>query len=126
MAWTFCSKEDINAFRPIPVNEIRDEWSDLVEGLIRDHLGQPYLGVSQAITDEWHNGEGSVMLKVRHTPIISVQSLTVNDAVLLATDYEVFPSYIQLRGQVFPQGNLNVKVSYTSGSVPDDPVVRLT
>jgi len=125
MPWTLCTKDDIMAFHPIPVAEIRDEWSDMVEGLIREHLGQEYLGLNQVITDEWHSGDGTNILKVRHSPIVSVESVSVNDAVLTASDYVVFTGFIQLKAQTFPVGTLNVKVSYTSGSSDMDPIVRL-
>lgn len=125
MPWVFCSREDITAFHPIPITELRDEWSTLVEGLIRDHLGQSYLGLDEPIADEWHNGDGSPFLRPKHAPILSVDSLAINGSSLQPSDYVVFDQYIQLRSQVFPRGNLNVRLSYSVGSTSIDPVVRL-
>lgn len=134
MAWTLCSKQDVVDIHPVPITDLKDSWSDMVEGLIRDYLGEPNLGVVEAVIDEWHNGDGTPVLRVKAPPIKSVTSLvlaselTMEDGsyvTLSASDYLVFPNFIQLKGMVFPQGLLNVKVSYESGKENDDQVVRL-
>jgi hypothetical protein len=126
MAWILCSKKDVTSIHPIAEADILDEWSDFVEDLIRDHMGQPYLGTTEDVVDEYHNGSGSVLLNVRKPPIVSVNSLTVSEITLSPSDYIVFGSYIQLKNMVFPVGNLNVAISYTSGSLVIKPTVRLT
>jgi len=126
MPWTLCSKDNVQALQPCQPSELRDEWSDEVEAFIRQHLGQPYLGLSQSILDEWHDGDGTHIFHVKKPPIISVDSLRINDVPLTPADYVVFDSYIELRSQVFPKGILNVCVSYTSGSTEVNEVVRLT
>ena len=125
MAWEFSSKEDVMALHPIQQSELRDEWSTMVESLIRDHLGQPYLGVTQVIENEYYNGDGTYMLRVRKPPIASVQQVLVNDVTLTASDYVVFDDHISLKSQVFPLGTLNVRLYYTSGDTNISPTISL-
>lgn len=122
MAWTLCSPEDVASLHPISVEDIEDTWSDMVEGLIRSHTGQPFLGSSSAISDEVHSGDGSNILRVSAPPIVSVTSLQIDDTVLDEDEYYAYDTTIQLKYVVFPRGSLNVKVSYVSGmeEVPDD------
>jgi hypothetical protein len=116
MAWTLCSKTDVMDIHPIPQTELKDSWSDEVEDLIRQHLGAPYLGLTQEIVDEYYDGDGTVFLRVRKPPIISVEAISISGVALTSDDYVVFPTQIQLKDRVFPRGNLNVRLSYTSGS----------
>jgi hypothetical protein len=125
MAWTLCSKEDVTDMHPIMVGDLKDSWSDMAEGLIRQYLNAPYLGTSQQIVDEWHDGDGTNLLFVKHGPIISVESLVVDNAILTADEYVVFPTYIELKARVFLRGPLTVKVSYTSGTSDIPQPVRL-
>ena len=126
MAWTLCDKQDVTSIHPILESELKDDWSNVVEALIRQHMGEPYLGLSQVITSEYYDGDGTYILRVKNPPIISVQSLYINDVLISSGDYVVFDSYIELRSEIFPEGVLNVKLSYTSGSIGVDDVVRLT
>lgn len=126
MAWVLCTKSDVISLHPIQEQELYDEWSDFVEGLIREHLGLPQLGASLVVADEHHNGDGTNLLFVSQPPILLVASLLVNGIALSASDYVVFDNYIELRAQAFPRGVLNVRVSYTSGTEEVSSTVRLT
>lgn len=125
MAWTLCSKTDITDIHPIPQSELKDSWSEMVEGMIRLHMGEPYLGSTQAITDEYHDGDGTRLLWVRKPPIVSVESISVAGASLTAADYVVFQNFVQLKDRYFTAGNLNVTISYTSGAPVVDDNIRL-
>lgn len=125
MAWTLCTKEDIANLHPIPAASLKDDWSSLVEALIREHMETPYLGLLEAVVDEYHDGDGTVFLRVKNPPIYSVESVRINNVLLLSSDYVVFGSYIQLKSQIFPKGNLNVVISYTSGSTQVSYSVKL-
>jgi hypothetical protein len=125
MAWQLCDKSDVIDIFPATESELLDSWSDMVEALIRQHLGEAYLGTSQAVVSEYHNGDGSSVLRVSKPPIISVSALRINDVALLATDYGVFEGIVQLRYETFPAGVLNVEVDYVSGSTAVDYTVRL-
>lgn len=125
-AWTLCSKDDVISLHPVTETEIKDEWSEMVEDLIREHMGQPFLGYSGTVLDEYHDGDGTNVLRVKKPPIISVTSLSVNDVSLSASDYVAFENYIELRAQVFPRGALNTKLTYLSGDTTPSNVVRMT
>lgn len=124
MSWTFCSKQDVVGIHPVTEQELRDEWSDMVEALIKQYLGQPNLGEAVTITDEYLNGDGSTVMAVKSPPIDTVISLIVDGVTLTAGDYVVFESYIHLKYAVFPRGNLNVVLSYTTKSTVSE-IVRL-
>lgn len=125
IAWQLCSKEDVTIIHPVPISELEDEWSLMVEAMIRQHLGEPYLGTTETITDEWHNGDGTNILSVNSPKIVSVSSLTINGVLLDADDYVLFDAYVELKAQTFPHGILNVKISYVSGDTDITQVVRL-
>jgi hypothetical protein len=125
MAWTFCTKEDVMDVQPITEAELKDSWSDMVEGLIKQHLDQPFLGGLEIITDEYHNGDSTNILVVRKSPIHSIEALYIDEGLVSTSDYVMFLSTIELKYATFPKGTLNVKVSYTSGSLVIPEPVRL-
>lgn len=125
-AWELCTKEDVTNMHPIPKGELEDSWSLQVEGLIRQHLGTPYLGAEVVITDEVHNGDGTPYLRVKDPPIVSVQDVRINGVSVLATDFIVQKNIIQLENEIFPRGNANVEIDYTAGGTDIDPVISLT
>jgi hypothetical protein len=126
MAWELCSKQDVINMQPVSEDELKDQWSNEVEWLIRQYKGTLYLGTSQVITNEYHSGEGTTTLRVKHPPIISVQAVRINDVLITESDYVVFSNHIQLKAYTFPDGILNVQIDYTSGNLTVDPGVKLT
>jgi len=124
-AWELCTKEDVVNMYPIPMGELEDSWSIHVEGLIRQHLGTPYLGAEVIVTGEVHNGDGTPYLRVKNPPIVSVEDVRINGVSVLATDYIVQKNIIQLESELFPQGNANVEIDYTCGGTDVDPVISL-
>lgn len=125
MSWRMCSKEDVVSIHPVPVADLQDGWSEMVEGLIREYMDMPYYADPTAVTNEKHSGDGSNLLVVRRPPIISVTSLLVSDASLQPSDYVVFPNHVLLKNQTFPEGSLNVDISYQSGTAEVSQSVRL-
>jgi hypothetical protein len=125
MPWELCSREDVVNIHPIPINDLRDEWSAMVEALIRQYLGQPHLGRQRSITQEYYNGDGTHLLRLSKPPVLSVEEVFINGILISENDYVLFNTHIELKSQVFPKGVLNVRVSYTSGSDEIDEVVRL-
>lgn len=115
MSWTICSKDDVMEWHPIAEADLRDSWSEVVEGLIREYHGSPYIGDPTAIVDEYHNGDDTNTLIPNKPPIVSVQSLSINGLSLQSSDYVVKKTIIQLINQTFPEGVGNVVISYTSG-----------
>lgn len=122
MAWTLCSKEEVQDLHSVAALELKDVYSEWVEQLIRNHLHEPNLGKSEVVTGEILSGDGTSILRVRKPKIISVESLIINGGTLSTSDYVVFPTYIELRNMVFPAGSLNVTIDYTSGGDFDSSV----
>lgn len=124
--WSLATKQDVVDLVPGCETELKDSWSEMVEALIRQYMGEDILGDVETITDEEHSGDGTSILVPRKQPIVSVTSLSVAGAALTAADYAVFGNYIQLRnGMVFTRGVLNVKLTYVAGDMDVDPTVRL-
>jgi hypothetical protein len=77
--------------------------------------------------DELRDGDGSAMLVLAHTPIVSIASLEIGgQAVDRATvkvyenwiafdDWEEYDIRLRASSRVFPRGSQNVKISYRSG-----------
>lgn len=192
MAWVICSRQDVQDLANIPQNALPDSWSEMVEGLIRQHVGSPYIGKTET-TSESHTGTGdgiitvdrspiayvnsiyingieyldeytvnettitiptanydsgdvaivnyeslgitisetqsiyeaTYVIRVRKGPIISVTSLTVDSVALTADDYYVDHSNIFLKTRKALAGNLNVEVTYVSGTATINPTYRL-
>lgn len=124
--WTLCSKEEVILIHKYPIDQLQDLWSEIVEDLIIQHLGAPYYGTSQAITNETHDGDGNNILVVRKPPIISVEEVRVSAIALTSADYVSYPNHIALVAQTFPEGVLNVQIDYTSGQPVVRPSVKLT
>lgn len=124
MAWELVSKEDAKTIHPL-ADSVPDFWSNVVETMIREHLSAPNLGTSVEVT-EVHSGDGTPVLVVGEPPIMSVSSLLVNTVSLDANDYIVFEGRIQLKNENFPRGNLNIEVTYMSGSVTVPYQIQMT
>ncbi len=145
MAWTLCKRDDVRSIHPISEAELQDLWGDAVEAMIRRHLGEPYLGLSQSLT-ELYSGDGSTVLMVKYPPISSVTSLIIDDFEMPTGSYIFTESTVQLLGPLepadgmaysdygpsFTDGSLNVELTYLSGrglntdGIIDDPIIRLT
>lgn len=125
MAWKLCSKSDVAALHPINVEDLMDVWSEMVESMIKQELGTPYLGELEDITDEEHDGDGTAILRVRKPPVSSVTALSANGKAYLESEYAVTSTGVVLRYEKFPKGILNAKISYESGSLDIDSTVQL-
>lgn len=125
MAWELCTKEEVISIHHAPLDELPDLWSEIVEDMIRTHMGAEYYGTSQVIIAETHSGDNTNILLVRSPPIISVEELRVSAIALVSTGYVIFPNHITLRAQNFPEGTLNIQIDYTSGVLTVKPKVKL-
>lgn len=115
MAWELCSKEEAVALHPFPVSDLKDFWSEMVDDMIREHLGTPNLGLSVVVVNETHDGMGNNLLIVREPPIISVEAIRIHGVAMTSEEYVIYSSRIELTNENFPTGVLNVQVDYTSG-----------
>lgn len=142
MAWTIVSKAVAAGLGSVAEGDLQDEWSDMVEDMITDYMGYEYIGETQEIADEAHDGSGTSKLFVKHPPIVSVGKLeigTSTKSLLSASSYKVYDHYVELvswpqsrvqealRGprNIFPQGEQNVVITYTSGLATVPAKVKL-
>lgn len=77
MTWVICSRQDVQDFTNIPNNALPDSWSEIVEGMIRQRVGSPYVGKTETIT-ETHTGTGDGIITVERPPLASVTSITID------------------------------------------------
>jgi hypothetical protein len=73
------------------------------------------------------DGDGTGLLRLAHTPIVSVSALSIDGASVPLTEVRVSPEFIQFdgdgeysprlrsAGRVFPDGIQNITVAYTAG-----------
>lgn len=129
MAWTYCEAHEVSEYSGFAVDTFREIWSTIVEDMIDDHLGYSY-GSDTVYTDEEHDGDGSEILFIDHPPVQSVSSLSIGGTTVTTSEYEVYPGYIKLvqtygtniqdaigeSKNVFPRGQNNISITYTSGS----------
>jgi hypothetical protein len=125
MPWTFCSKQDVLDVYDVSEGSLKDYWSVIAEAFVRTHMGSRYLGNSTALT-EYYDGNDSGVLVLRNPPISSVTSVYIDDELISSDTYLVTETAIWfLSGQIFPKGNMNVKVAYTSGGSSISTEVRI-
>ena len=143
MAWTYCTKEIVAALYTVEESDLQDEWSDWVEALISERYGYAYIGDTETVTDEVHNGDGTSFLYVKYPPIVSVTSVEVGSTTptaLTSTSYKAFDDHIELVNSptsplsmsmsgvraTFPVGVQNITVTYVSGLATVPTIVQLT
>jgi len=122
MAWTLCTEQDVRDIQTMPTT-IPDSWSDMVEGLIRSFTGFSDLGNTSAEYTDCKSGDGTALLRTRHSPIIAVSSVTIDGAAVDADNLYVGEYFIELKnGLTFTRGIRNVEITYTAGegTVPED------
>lgn len=139
MAWVLCSREDVSRYLGLSEDRIDDYFSEWVEGLIEEHVGTSYSDIATTHTDEEYDGDGTDTLMLRHFPVTSVSSLSVDDAAVGTSQYKVYSGgFIRLvhskdspildamnfPGATFPFGQKNVKVTYIVGQTAIPAHVR--
>ena len=63
MSYNYTTKIKVSALSQIPTTDLNDEWSDWVEALIDEYVGESYTGLTTH-TAEKHDGDGSGILGV--------------------------------------------------------------
>ena len=102
--WNFCSKADVQELHNIDPTNLLDTWSVMVEGLISEYMGSPAL-TSDTVYTETYSGNGTYVLFVQRPPIKSVTSVTIDESVVSASEYEVGESTITLLNNVVSVGH---------------------
>lgn len=127
MSWEFCSKDEVISLSGLPENEIEDGWSDYVQDMIKEYTGIDY-GSSNTYTEDY-DGTGTSVLRLKHRPVTSISSLSVDGTSMTSSEYKVYDTYVELvqnygrpiqeamgsTGSIFPVGQKNVSVTYVAG-----------
>jgi len=94
-----------------------EQYSAVIEGYCRRKF-------SQDNYEEVYDGNGKTSLLLDNYPIISIESLTIDDYPYTASDYLIYKNEgeIKLVEDAFAIGNQNVEIEYTAGfeEVPAD------
>lgn len=123
-AWTLCTEQDVRDIQTMP-STIPESWSEMVEGMIREHTGLTKLGLTSEEFTEYRSGDNSTFLRLKNSPVQSVSSLTIDGVAVSSTDYVVGTYYVQLLSGVFSYGVRNVVITYSAGDGEVDPDIRL-
>jgi len=137
--WKYCTKEEVADFSGLAASGLKDTWSLVVEGMIDEHTGQSFGGTSTYT--ETLDGDGvNDTIILRHAPISSVTSLTIDSVDLSSTEYKVYEAgYIRLvsvagssldratgsSGTAFPEGQQNITVVYVANQSTVPAFVKL-
>lgn len=136
--WVYCSKEEVSDYSGLAESKLKDHFSETVEAMITEHTGEVY-GSTQQYTEDY-DGDGTDTLFLKHSPVVSVSSLSIDDVNYQSTEYEVYDSgYIRLvgyrgsaidnalgtYGAVFPIGQNNITVVYTANNSTVPGFVKL-
>ena len=126
MPWELCTKDDVKSILPTPKTALKDVWSEISEGLIREKLGMTHLGKPEEPFTETLDGNGTAIIRPKHLPIKRVESLVVDGYNVPANEYSVNDTMIRLKYGTTTKGVGNVTVSYVSGGVEVPQNVRFT
>jgi hypothetical protein len=99
---------------------------EFASGQITKHCGRSF--VPEVVVGELHDGDGTNLLTPRHTPIISVQALSIDGRAIDPVELKIYFEFIRLEdseysprlrtsGRIFPVGRQNVDLDYTHGYV---------
>jgi hypothetical protein len=81
----------------------------------------------QSILNELHDGDGTNLLEVHTTPIVSVSALSIEGQAIDPTELAIYPVLVAFKGsadwnprlrsysRLFPVGRQNVSISYMAG-----------
>jgi len=98
----------------------------MVEGMIREFIGRPQLGLTTTSFTETKSGDGSTWMRLKHTPIVAVSQILVSDVAVDADNIYVGEYYVQLKNNLsFTRGVRNVDITYTAGSGDVTADIRL-
>lgn len=94
-------------------------FDSLIERLITASSSQieSYCGRVFQIEDyaESYDGSASDILFLKHTPVVSVSSLSIDDEQIDAAEFKVYDDYLRLAARLFTPGTLNVSIDYSAG-----------
>jgi hypothetical protein len=137
MAWEAVSKEEVARLSGVKTTELRDEWYAMAVDLIGRIAHVYNIGTPVAVS-ETRNGTSSRIMPVYKPPIVSVQSVYIDDELVPASLIDFSDSAIYIKSsesiyvnnidsdETFEYGSRNVIINYTSGSTSVDHSISLT
>lgn len=116
---TIVTLNDMKSFLGIPstqtgkdtlLENLLDSYNDMIE----DYLGVTCINSSYT---EVYDGDGADTLFVKHYPIVSVTSLSIDGDIISSSDYKIYSKegYIRYTEGVFTKDFKNVSIIYTAG-----------
>ena len=116
---TIVELADIRLFLNIPdgqtaMNDLLTSLLDSLNDVIEDYLGVTCINTEYT---EVYDGDGTNTLFLKHYPIVSVSSLSVDDGTVSSSDYYIYSDegFIRLDSDVFTKDNQNVAITYKAG-----------
>lgn len=124
---TFVTLAEMRTFLNIPTAEtgqdgILEALLDGVAKVINDYLGVSVINSSYT---EYHDGDGSNILFLKHFPVVTVTSLVIDTSTIASSDYDLYTDEGYIKYEYYTSGNRNVVVAFTAGygaariNVPD-------
>jgi hypothetical protein len=129
MAWEIVSRAEVSSVSGMNADELRDDWYNMVVGILHEVTPYELFHTTTTITDEVHDGDGTNLLVVNRPPIVSISSISIDGVAVSSTCYTAYGNFVKLSPSeenlltpIFPKGVGNVTISYTSGfsTVPTD------
>lgn len=124
-ASTIVELTEMRTFLNIPVgqtamNDLLESLLDSFNDVIEDYLGVTCINTTYS---EKYDGDGTDTLFLKHYPIVSVSSLSVDDEA--SSDYHIYKEegFIRLASDVFTKDSQNVSISYVAGHGADRATV---
>jgi hypothetical protein len=97
----------------------------MVEGMIREYVGQSRLALPSSEFTDYISGDNTTLLRLRNSPVIAVSSVVVSSTAITSANLYTGAYYIQLLEGTFTKGVRNVVVTYTAGGGTVTPDVRM-
>jgi len=116
---TIVELADMREFLNIPdgqtaMDSLLESLLDSFNDVIEDYLGVTCINTEYT---ETYDGDGTDTLFLKHYPIASVSSLSVDDETVSSDDYSIYKEegFIRLDSSIFTKDNQNVSITYTAG-----------
>jgi hypothetical protein len=107
----------MRTFLNIPAAEtgqdsILEALLDGVAKTINDYIGVTAINSSYT---EYHDGDGSNTLFLRHFPVVTMTSLVIDTSTIAAADYHLYSDEGYIKYDYFTSGDRNVVATFTAG-----------
>lgn len=120
MAWEFVSKATAATFCQVSQSFLLDEYSDMVEGLIKARYKYD---LGQGTKVETLDGTGRNIIELNFTPVHSLIEVAIvgptddgSGVSDIASNAVIDGKFVKLRNGIFPKGFANVRITYVGGT----------